>query len=229
MSCCFYKGDVFENLKRIPSKSIHLLYINPPFGTTRNKWDSVLDWTKLFKEYFRVLRDDGMLVIHASVPFNYELIRSAPKPPSYSWYWKKDNITCPLMANYQPLRIVEEVLVWKNKKNTYNPQRVGDELMKTAGFQQRSSDYYDYKTTCEKPRGTRVGRVQTHLIDMPRVLDGFSTRPEELIELMIKCYTKEGDTILDTFCYRGLSGRVAKRMNRKWIGIDKYFFADYIL
>jgi DNA modification methylase len=64
---------------------------------------------------------------------------------------------------------------------------------------------------------------------MKRMIDGFSTRPVEMIELMINSYTEEGDTILDAFCYRGLSGMVAKRMNRKWIGIDKHFFADLIL
>jgi DNA modification methylase len=64
---------------------------------------------------------------------------------------------------------------------------------------------------------------------MKSVVDGFSTRPKELIELLISSYTKEGDTILDPTCYRGITGRISKAMGRRWIGIDKYFFADYIL
>ena len=64
---------------------------------------------------------------------------------------------------------------------------------------------------------------------MNAVVDGFSTRPRELIELMIRSYTKEGDTVLDPTCYRGITGKICKEMKRKWIGIDKYFFADYIL
>ena len=76
---------------------------------------------------------------------------------------------------------------------------------------------------------TVKGYYQRHLITMKSVVDGFSTRPKELIELLISSYTKEGDTILDPTCYRGITGRISKAMGRRWIGIDKYFFADYIL
>ena len=61
----FYSGDTLNILKgQIEDKSINLIYINPPFGTTKNYWDEKQDWTKLFIEFFRVLKDDGMLVIH---------------------------------------------------------------------------------------------------------------------------------------------------------------------
>ena len=225
MSCCFYKGDVFQNLKRIPDKSIHLLYINPPFGTTQNYWDEKLDWPKLFQEYFRVLRPEGMLVIHCSIPFNYELIRAAPKPPSYSWYWKKESYTAPLLSRVQPRRQVEEILVWKNKTNTYYPQPVGTEVRPTTYM--TKNDYYG--PTTKTASGTRIGKTRSHLLEMRRNIDGYATRPDEMVELIISSYTKPGDTILDTFCYKGLTGVIAKRMNRKWIGIDKYFFPDKII
>lgn len=204
--------------KHIRDKSINLIYIDPPFGTTKNKWDESLDWSKLFKEFFRVLTDDGMLVIHCSIPFNYELIRAAPKPPSHSWYWLKDSPTSPLLANIQPLRQVEEVLVWKNKKPTYYRQQIGTEERKSHWM--TKTDYYG-KT--RKTKATIIkGKTRSHFLQMPRCLDGFSTRPAEMCELFINSYSKEGDTVLDCFCYKGLTSTCCK--NRKWIGIDKHFF-----
>jgi site-specific DNA-methyltransferase (adenine-specific) len=214
-------------MKRLPDKSVHFIYWNPPFGTTCHRWDEVLPWPSLFAECFRILKDNGMLAIHCSVPFNYTLIRDAPKPPSYSWYWDKENPTTPLLAKVQPLRQMEEILVWKNKKNTYYPQRVGDMIrkVKSSGV----TDYVARNRLSETKEQTVTGYYQRHLIRMKSVVDGYSTRPEPLIELMINSYTVAGDTILDPTCYRGITGRVGKRMGRRWIGIDKYFFADYIL
>ena len=219
----FFQGDVKDILPKISSKSVQLIYIDPPFGTTRNYWDESLDWAKLFQEFFRILTDDGTLVIHCSIPFNYELIRSAPKAPSYSWYWNKKQTTCPLIANKQPLRCMEEILVWKNKKTTYYRQQIGTELRESKWM--TKNDYY-MKNVVEK-KTTMVGRTRTHYIELPRVLEGNSTRPLEIIKLMVDSYTKEGDTILDCFCYKGIS--FTQSTGRRWIGIDKYFFPVFFV
>lgn len=214
-----------ERMKQMPGKSIQLILWDPPFATTKHAWDEALDWPAIFKECFRILKDDGMLVIHCSIPFNYTLIRAAPKPPAYSWYWKKEHITNPLMANQQPLRNTEEILVWKNNKHSYYRQYITNtpiiEIMKP-----RTQGYYG---PSKGGVSNRPGKTQTHHIEMARAIDGFSTRPEALIELMIKCYTQEGDTILDPTCYKGISGVVAKRMKRKWVGIDKHFFPTCLI
>lgn len=219
-SYTFHKADCLTHMRSMEAKSVDLIYWNPPFGTTRHSWDERLDWPALFSECFRILKEDGNLVIHCSIPFNYTLIRSAPRPPSYSWYWDKGNVTLPLIVNLQPLRCVEEVLVWKMKKSKYFPQRVGDEERVSRGAY--VTKYVMSNTEVTDPVTVR-GKCQTHLLAMPRTVDGFSTRSDEMVELFIKSYTREGDTILDPTCYKGLTGKIAQRMGRNWIGIDKYF------
>ena len=214
----FKKGDSLELIKTIDSNSIDLLYIDPPFGITKNFWDEALDWTLLFPEMFRVLKKTGMLVIHSSIPFNYVLIKSADKLPSYSWYWVKESPTCPLLANQQPMRIVEEILVWKKEKNTYYRQQIGDEPRYSSYM--TTNDYY--APTAKKGRTIIKGKTRTHLLQMKMSLDCFSTRPKEMVELIIKSYTKENDTVLDLFCYKGLTGVVCKELGRNWKGFDKY-------
>ena len=219
----FYKGDVFDMLgQHIKSKSVNLIYIDPPFGTTRQWWDSKLDWKKLFAEFFRVLKDDGMLVIHCSIPFNYELIMNAPKPPSYTWYWDKQQNTNHLATRFQPLRRVEEILVWKNKKTTYYRQQIGDEI-KTR----KMSPQTEYLGKMKPGTSITVGTTRSNIITMKRVVNGFSTRPAELVKLMIDSYSKEGDTILDCFCYKGLS--YTQSTGRRWIGIDLNFIPNCLI
>lgn len=221
--CCFIQGDIHKIIKNVKDDSIDLIYWNPPFGTTHEFWDKNLNWSFLFDECFRVLKSTGMMVIHCSVPFNYELIKKAPKMPLYSWYWKKENTTNPLIAKIQPLRCVEEILVWKKEKNSYYPQMIGNELYE--GKEQRLG-YYDLG---ENPKSKdHYGRYTNHFIEMKREIDGASTRPEKMIELMIKSYTKPGDTIFDPTCYKGLSGKIAKKLGRNWLGVDLFFRPNWI-
>ena len=219
---CFHRGDVYDVLPRIPSKSVNLIYCDPPFGTTKQPWDESLDWGLLFSEFFRILTDDGTIVIHCSVPFNYKLIRDAPKAPSYSWYWKKENSTCPLIANKQPLRIMEEILVWRNKKTTYYRQQIGSTPHKSSYM--KPTTYYGNTTSKET---IIKGKTRTAFLEIKRDFNGFSTRPAEIVKLMLDSYSKKGDTLLDCFCYKGLS--YLHRGERKWIGIDKYFFPQVLL
>jgi len=222
----FYKSDCLEQLRRFATASLDLIYFDPPFATTGNWWDEALDWPAIFTECFRALRPTGNLVIHCSIPFNYTLIRAAPRPPSYSWYWKKNIKTNYLNVNKQPLRQVEEILVWKMPKAVYYPQRVGSDERTVVGG--NSSTYFEGGEI--QPRTSKVkGFAQTHLLDYPIALDTFSTRPREILELMLKSYTKAGDVVCDLTCYKGVSGIVCRDLGRRWIGVDKYHFPTLLL
>ena len=219
----FYKLDCLEFLRRKEDQSLDLIYFDPPFATTGNWWDDALPWPEIFAEAFRVLKPTGNLVIHCSVPFNYELIRAAPRAPSYSWYWKKNRKTNFLNVKKQPLRQVEEILVWKMPKAVYYPQRMGTEKRTVSGGR-KSGRYFKGAEPAKTPVKEVSGWEQTHLLEFPVRLDEFSTRPIELIELMLKSYSKEGDVVCDLTCYKGISGVVARRLGRRWIGVDKYHF-----
>ncbi len=225
MSCCFYKGDSLLQMQKFESNTFDLIYINPPFGTTENVWDEKLDWAKYFTEFFRILKPTGMLVIHCSIPFNYTLIREAPIPPSYSWYWNKKQVTCPLLANHQPLRMIEEILVWKKKKNTYYRQQIGEEIRESHFM--TPTTYY--KKAPKKGKTIIKGKTRTHYIEMDRKVRKYATRPDDMIELIYKSYAKPGDKVLDCFCHIGVSGVIAKRLGLDWVGIDKYFIPKALM
>ena len=230
MSCTFYQGDCLLNFQRLADNSVDFVYFDPPFAITQNKWDEKLPWEKLFAEIFRVLKDDGIVAIHCSVPFNYTLIRAAPKPPKYSWYWKKEKTTTPFLGGVQPLRNTEEILVWYKQKARYYGQRIGDKehtYYKSGGAM---GSYHRRTTlTLEERKTTAKGFHYTHHLEFKRNVDGFSTRPDELIELMLKSYTKKGDVVVDATCHHGVSGSIAKRLGLRWIGFDKYFLPTKLI
>ena len=49
------KGDCLEEMKEFPAKSINMVLCDLPYGTTCNKWDSVISLGKLWEEYFSIL------------------------------------------------------------------------------------------------------------------------------------------------------------------------------
>ena len=212
-------GDIHEEIVKLETNSINLIYTNPPFNTTENKWDKAIDWKMLFKEMWRVLKPNGKIILHCSIPFTYELINI--EKPRFHYIWIKDKPTNFFHAKNQPLRIQEEILVFYKKLGTYNPQMIGDKFYKkgTAG----KSDYYGSRgenVKYEDKTDGHFGKYPNNVLYYPRHVRGFSTRPDELVDYFIKTYSNEEDTILDITCYNYLTGVRSIKLNRKYIGID---------
>ena len=57
------EGDCLSVLKNFPSASIDMVLCDLPYGTTQNKWDSVIDLDRLWSEYNRVVKPSGAIVL----------------------------------------------------------------------------------------------------------------------------------------------------------------------
>ena len=115
-----YLGDCLELMpKHVEDKSVDMIFCDLPYGTTQNKWDSVIPLDELWKEYERVIKDNGAIVLFAAQPFTSALIMSNPKMFKYDWIWQKPKGTGHLNAKKQPMRDKEDILVFY-KKNSAN-------------------------------------------------------------------------------------------------------------
>ena len=85
----FVNADCFDVFPFIEDKSIDAIICDLPYGTTACKWDSVLPLDKLWKEYERIIKDRGCIVLFASNPFASALIMSNPKLFRYEFVWDK--------------------------------------------------------------------------------------------------------------------------------------------
>ena len=97
-----------------------------------------LDWKLLFKEMWRVLKPNGKIILHSSIPFTYDLIQV--EKPKYHYIWIKEHSTNFFHAKKQPLRQEEEILVYYKKQGTYNPQMIGEKFYKKTKC--GKSNYY---------------------------------------------------------------------------------------
>ncbi len=210
------KADIHDYIKEIDTDSIDCIYTNPPFGTTENEWDKPLDWKNLWIDIWRVLKPNGVVIIHASFPFSYDLVRS--QRPKYNYIWIKDQPTNFFHAKKQPLRQFEEVYIFYKKQHTYNPQMIGNEIIPTSTC--GKSKYFGSRGECRNKGGFHIGKYPNNILKFKRHIRGGKTIPDEMIEFFIRTYSNEEDTILDMTCHNNVVGKVVEKLNRKYIGVD---------
>jgi hypothetical protein len=121
-------GDCLKLMKDIPDGSVDLILCDPPYGTTDCKWDEVLPFGELWKEYKRVLRVNGVAALFGVQPFTTRLIHSNLTDFRYCWYWVKNMAVGFTYARYQPMRKVEDIAVFICNTPGHNNQGKHQEL-----------------------------------------------------------------------------------------------------
>ena len=119
------QGDCLELMKDIPDKSIDMILCDLPYGTTRNKWDTVIPFDKLWEQYKRIIKDHGAICLFGTNPFSAKLICSNLNWYKHEWIWEKQKASNLMQAKYAPLKYHEDILVFgePGKLRIFNPQR----------------------------------------------------------------------------------------------------------
>lgn len=225
MNINYIENDIHEEILKIPDNTFSLIYTDPPYNSqTGAEWDKHLKWDILFPEMWRVLKPDGIIVLHASMPFTYELLKY--QTPKYHHIWVKNNSTGFLQCKRQPLRTTEEIFVYYKKTGTYNPQMIGNEFHPKRKVKYGGKHGYWGKEGVNKDNNImkeegHYGRYPTNLLhyDIRKDHTGI-TRPDEMIDYFIKTYSNEGDNILDMTCHNNYVGDRCEILKRNYLGID---------
>lgn len=213
-------ADCHEAIKDIESNSISLIYFNPPFATTAKEWDKPLDWKSLFPQMFRILKDDGVIAIHAAIPFTYKLINEYQ--PRYHYTWIKGRPTGHLNAKKQPLRSCEEILIYyKNSHHTYNPQMKGQDLTVSKREKPKGSEYYQNQKSYTSQHRGKYPQTFLGLFKHISQSDTPKSIPDPITRYIMLTYSNIGETILDLTCCSKNNGTIATQLGRDYIGIDK--------
>ena len=219
-----YQGDCLNIMKDIPDKSIDMVLCDLPYNTSKrrttwNSWDCEIDLEKLWKEYNRIIKDNGVVVLFAQGLFSAQLIMSNFKNYKYEWIWRKEQGTGFLNAKRMPLKNHENILIFYKKQPTYNPQmREGTPYTTTKGS--KSSNYCNSdKIVTTNNNGERYPLT---VLDFKRDKDKLhpTQKPVSLCEFLIKTYTNENDIVLDNTMGSGSTGVACLNTNRKFIGIE---------
>jgi site-specific DNA-methyltransferase (adenine-specific) len=222
LSALLFNDDCLLRMPTLAPASVDLILCDLPYGTTQNKWDSVIPFDALWANYNRLNR--GVTVLTAAQPFTSALVMSNLGAFKYQWVWDKVNrSTGFLAAKIRPLRRHEDVCVFGcGPTKTYIPQMVaGAPYVSRSGAP--TENYGAFKVQEIKNSGTRYPHS---ILSIPANLQtekGLhpTQKPVALMEYLIRTYTNPGDTVLDNCMGSGTTGVAAINTGRSFIGIER--------
>ena len=227
-------GDCIAWLRHLPPASVHAIFADPPYnlqlkGTLRRPDDSLVDgvddeWDRFadlgaydsftrewLTECRRVLRKDGTIWVMGAY-HNVFRLGSALQDLGY-WIlndviWRKSNP----MPNFRGRRFTNahETLVWASR-GPESRYRFNYAAMKSLNddLQMRSDWFIPLCTGGERLRDDKGDKLHP------------TQKPEALLHRVILSCTNPGEVILDPFFGSGTTGAVAKRLGRRFIGIER--------
>jgi DNA modification methylase len=231
-SDCLVWGDCLQAMNFIEDKSVNLILCDLPYGTTKCKWDSIIDLEQLWIHYKRIIKDNGVILLFAQTPFDKVLGASNLDWLRYEWIWEKTQATGFLNAKKMPMKAHENILVFYKNLPTYNPQKTEghkpiNTYTKKASVQNKTEIYGSVKY--DVSGGGETDRFPRSVLKFPsdkqrNKLNGTihpTQKPLELTKYLIKTYSNEGDLVLDNASGSGTTGLASLILKRKYIMIEK--------
>jgi len=230
-----YLGDCLELMPQMQSGMFDMILCDLPYGTTACKWDTIIPFEPLWKEYERLIKPNGAIVLTASQPFTSALVMSNPKLFKYEWIYQKAVGSNFAALKYQPMKEHENILIFGKGTTNYYPIK---EERKGSGKERQKAGYKNSKATAKT--GQFIGGVmdatkRTNDYDelrYPSSIQYFNNRDKDrgmhptqkpvlLFEYLIKTYTNEGELILDNCAGSGTTGEACYNTGRNYIQIEK--------
>jgi DNA modification methylase len=220
-----YNEDCLIGMKSIDDKSIDMILCDLPYGTTKCSWDSIIPLGELWKQYERIIKDNGAIVLTAQTPFTEILGASNIPLLKYKWIWEKTEATGHLNAKKMPMKAHEDILVFYKKLPTYNPIKTQGHERKTSSRNRslQKNNHYGkmvdevttYDSTERYPRSVlKFAKEKQYLNLHP------TQKPLALFEYLIKTYTNENDIVLDNCMGSGTTAVACINTNRRFIGFE---------
>ena len=232
------QGDCLYILKTFPEKSVDVIFADPPYNLQLEKqlwrpnatrvnaveeaWDQFSnfeDYDLFTKQWLvgcrRVLKDSGTIWVIGSY---HNIFRVGRIMQDLEFWilndivWIKNNP----MPNFRGVRFTNahETLIWA-QKNKGNPYTFNYQLMKAINKDGKKNGSVQMRSDWKLPLCTGKERLK---INGEKAHP--TQKPESLLERVILSSTNPGDIILDPFFGTGTTGAVAKRLGRRWIGIE---------
>lgn len=221
-----YQGDCLEVMKDIPDQSVGMILCDLPYGTTQNKWDSVIPLDELWAQYQRIIKPRGVIALTSQGIFTAKLILSNEAWFRYKFVWVKSKSTNFLNARRQPLRQHEDVCIFYGKQPDYRPVMwQAEPYDKGTRKAQYTGSYGDFKPVQVKSSGERFPTDTLYCKTAESEAGGRvwhpTQKPVTLGRYLIRMFTGPEDVILDNAFGSGSFLVAAAMEGRRYIGIEK--------
>ena len=228
-----YQGDCLEIMDKLIEQVVKVdaIITDPPYGTTACKWDSVIPFDEMWERLNKLVKPNGAIVLFGSEPFSSALRMSNIKNYKYDWIWKKNRAGNFQLTKFQPLKYTEIISVFSNKTHNYYPilreaseatkkryaMGYNESKVKKEGIEHMHSGKY----TPQLKNGTDKLNP-SNILEFKKNKSEFhpTQKPVDLLEYLIKTYTKKEEIVLDFTMGSGSTGVACMNTNRKFIGIE---------
>ena len=227
-----YNIDCLIGMQDIEDKSIDMICCDLPYGVLNknnksSKWDEIIPFDKLWEQYKRIIKDNGVIVLFGQGMFSARLMSSNPEMWRYNLIWEKDRPTGFLNSNRMPLRSHEDIMVFYKNIGTYNPQMeyAPDKKNHARGNGSHKLTNRCYGEMIEPEDCISDYKFPRSVIKIKKehkcVGNEHPTqKPVELIEYLIKTYSNKGDVILDNCIGSGTTAVACINTERNFIGFE---------
>ncbi len=223
-------GDCLELMDYISDASIDMILCDLPYGTTACKWDTIIPFDKLWVQYERVIKPNGVIVLTAAQPFTSALVMSNTGLFKYALIWDKVAVTNPMLAKKQPMRCHEDICVFYKKPPTYNPQMREGTKWSRAGKKHHTTGTLGQSKLINSGSDESEMKYPKSILTFSNANKTLNTHPTQkpvaLFEYLIKTYTNAGDLVLDNCAGSGTTAIACINTNRNYIVMEqdeKYF------
>lgn len=194
------QGNCLDLMQNIPSHSVDMILADLPYGILSTEaWDVCLPFNRLWKQYRRVIKDNGAIALFGQEPFSSRLRLSNVRWYRYDWIWEKSQAGGVVLSHSRPLRSYETISIFYKKQAPYHPPL-------------QSQDRFD--------DSQRFPKDILHFSNRRKNSYHPAQKPVRLLEYLIQTYTDEKNVILDNTMGSGSTGVAAIETNRKFIGYE---------
>ena len=222
-----YNEDCLEGMKQIPDGTIDAVICDLPYGYIESEWDVQIPLDKLWEQYRRIVKPDGVVVLFGNEPFASQIRLSNVEWYRYDWYWNKTKFANYALAPYMPIKDIETISVFSQGtiapnskiKMPYNPQgtkqchiEISNKPCDEAYRPNRKPSSYT-QTATNYPR-----QLLTFANDTDNIHP--TQKPVDLLRYLVLTYTNEGDTVLDNCMGSGTTAIACIKERRHFIGFE---------
>ena len=220
VNCRLFLGDCLKVMEKLIEEGVIVdaIITDPPYGTTKCKWDNVIPFNEMWKRLNKLIKTNGAIVLFGSEPFSSALRMSNIENFKYDWIWDKKKGGNIMNLKYQPYKVHEIISVFNN--HNYYPIMTEQKERKSKTYSNGNAFANSY-----------YGDIRVYNKKYPKSIIEFSNanqkgklhptqKPVELLEYLIKTYTKENEVVLDFTMGSGSTGVACMNTNRKFIGIE---------
>ena len=233
MCTTLHNGDCLIEMQKLENQSVDLILTDLPYGTTACKWDNIIPYEPMWKQLKRIRKEKTPIALFGNEPFSSHLRISNINEYKYDWKYKKLIASNFASAKYQPMKHIEDVMIFGKCVLNYYPIK----QERAESGKSRIEAGYKYNS---KKGGDFIGNINRTVTDQdydknlkfPEDIQTFNNRakgdrgyhptqkPIKLLEYLIKTYTKENETVLDFTMGSGSTGVACKNTNRDFVGIE---------